>query len=318
MVTQAQNDVLKVAEGTDVTYNVGKPAETITFAFEANFKPAVAASADWITVGEPVAASADEGVVAYTLSIEVAANDGEPREGKVTIAHPENAELNLEVTIKQEGEEPLPEGAVRIPDANFRAKLLALGYIESDASEVCMPTQAGKDATTMDVNRSNITDLTGIEAFTNITSLVADGNTGITRLDLSHNSKITNLTLRRLTNLTYVNLGAINIAGWFELTALTSNELTVISTGTIGTFECNGSNIRKVDFSQCTGFNTVILAGWQSLEGEMDLHNCTNINKLTLNLCPKLQKLILPASRKDVMTYSPGGDVNPDLNVEYK
>ncbi len=318
VVTQAQNDVLKVAEGTDVTYNVGKPAETITFAFEANFKPAVAASADWITVGEPVAASADEGVVAYTLSIEVAANDGEPREGKVTIAHPENAELNLEVTIKQEGEEPLPEGAVRIPDANFRAKLLALGYIESDASEVCMPTQAGKDATTMDVNRSNITDLTGIEAFTNITSLVADGNTGITRLDLSHNSKITNLTLRRLTNLTYVNLGAINIAGWFELTALTSNELTVISTGTIGTFECNGSNIRKVDFSQCTGFNTVILTGWQSLEGEMDLHNCTNINKLTLNLCPKLQKLILPASRKDVTTYSPGGDVNPDLNVEYK
>ncbi len=121
-----------------------------------------------------------------------------------------------------------------------------------------------------------------------------------------------------MTNLTYVNLGAINIAGWFELTALTSNELTVISTGTIGTFECNGSNIRKVDFSQCTGFNTVILTGWQSLEGEMDLHNCTNINKLTLNLCPKLQKLILPASRKDVMTYSPGGDVNPDLNVEYK
>ncbi len=318
VVTQAQNDVLKVAEGTDVTYNVGKPAETIAFAFEANFKPAVAASADWITVGEPVAASAEEGVAAYKLSIEVAANDGEPREGKVTIAHPENAELNLEVTIKQDGEEPLPEGAVRIPDANFRAKLLALGYIESDASEVCKVLDDGTTIPMMNVSNSNIADLTGIEAFTNITSLVADGNTGITRLDLSHNSKITNLTLRRLTNLTYVNLGAINIAGWFELTALTSNELTVISTGTIGTFECNGSNIRKVDFSQCTGFNTVILTGWQSLEGEMDLHNCTNINKLTLNLCPKLQKLILPASRKDVMTYSPGGDVNPDLDVEYK
>ncbi|WP_304952131.1 BACON domain-containing protein [uncultured Alistipes sp.] len=319
VVTQAQNDVLKVAEGTDVTYNVGKPAETIAFAFEANFKPAVAASADWITVGEPVAASAEEGVVAYTLSIEVAANDGEPRNGTVTIAHPENNDVEaLVITIEQDGEEPLPEGAVRIPDANFRTKLLALGYIESADSEICKVLDDGTTIPMMNVSNSNIADLTGIEAFTNITSLVADGNTGITRLDLSHNSKITNLTLRRLTNLTYVNLGAINIAGWFELTALTSNELTVISTGTIGTFECNGSNIRKVDFSQCTGFNTVILTGWQSLEGEMDLHNCTNINKLTLNLCPKLQKLILPASRKDVMTYSPGGDVNPDLNVEYK
>lgn len=318
VVTQAQNDVLKVAEGTDVTYNVGKPAETIAFAFEANFKPTVAASADWITVGEPVAASADEGVVAYTLSIEVAANDGEPREGKVTIAHPENAELNLEVTIKQEGEEPLPEGAVRIPDANFRAKLLALGYIESDASEVCMPTQSGKDATTMDVNRSNITDLTGIEAFTNLTNLSIWGNTEITRLDLSKNTKISSLNINQLTKLTYVNLGAINIAGWFSLVNLTGSELTVISSGTFGTFECNGSNIRSADFSQCTGLVNVELKGWQNLEGTIDLRNCVNLNKLILNFCPKLQKLILPASREGVMTYSPGGDVNPDLNVEYK
>ncbi|WP_289730938.1 BACON domain-containing carbohydrate-binding protein [uncultured Alistipes sp.] len=318
VVTQAQNDVLKVAEGTDVTYNVGKPAETIAFAFEANFKPAVAASADWITVGEPVAASAEEGVAAYTLSIEVAANDGEPREGKVTIAHPENAELNLEVTIKQDGEEPLPEGAVRIPDANFRAKLLALGYIESDASEVCMPTQSGKDATTMDVNRSNITDLTGIEAFTNLTNLSIWGNTEITRLDLSKNTKISSLNINQLTKLTYVNLGAINIAGWFSLVNLTGSELTVISSGTFGTFECNGSNIRSADFSQCTGLVNVELKGWQNLEGTIDLSNCVNLNKLILNFCPKLQKLILPASREGVMTYSPGGDVNPDLNVEYK
>lgn len=318
VVTQAQNDVLEIAEGAALTYEVGKPAETIAFAFEANFKPAVAASADWITVGEPVAASAEEGVVAYTLSIEVAANDGEPREGKVTIAHAENAELNLEVTIKQDGEEPLPEGAVRIPDANFRAKLLELGYIESAASEVCMPTQSGKDATTMDVNRSNITDLTGIEAFTNLTNLSIWGNTEITRLDLSKNTKISSLNINQLTKLTYVNLGAINIAGWFSLVNLTGSELTVISSGTFGTFECNGSNIRSADFSQCTGLVNVELKGWQNLEGTIDLSNCLNLNKLILNFCPKLQKLILPASREGVMTYSPGGDVNPDLIVEYK
>ena len=328
VVTQAQNDVLKVAEGTDVTYNVGKPAETIAFAFEANFKPAVAASADWITVGEPVAASAEEGVAAYTLSIEVAANDGEPREGKVTIAHPENAELNLEVTIKQEGEEPLPEGAVRIPDANFRKALLKLNYIASDASEVCMLTDAGKNATEMNVSKNNlatlvgtgteIADLTGIEAFTNLTNLSIWGNTEITRLDLSKNTKISSLNINQLTKLTYVNLGAINIAGWFSLVNLTGSELTVISSGTFGTFECNGSNIRSADFSQCTGLVNVELKGWQNLEGTIDLRNCVNPNKLILNFCPKLQKLILPASREGVMTYSPGGDVNPDLIVEYK
>lgn len=319
VVTQAQNDVLEAAEGAELTYETGKPAETVTFGFKANFKPTVTASAEWITVGEPAAASTEEGVVAYTLSIEVAANDGAPREGTVTIAHAENSEVEpLEIAVKQDGEEPLPEGAVRIPDANFRAKLLALGYIESADKEVCMLTQTGKDATTLDVNRSNIADLTGVEAFANITNLSIWGNTEITRLDLSKNPKITNLNVNQLTKISYLNLGAINLSGWFTFTGLTGSELTVISTGKIGTFECNGSNIRSVDFSQCTGFVNVELKGWQSLEGTIDLSNCVNLNKLILNFCPKLQKLILPASRETEMTYSPGGDVNPDLVIEYK
>lgn len=318
VVKQAQNDVLEIAEGAELTYNVGKPAEQLTFSFKANFKPTVVASDDWITAGEPVAASAEEGVVDYTLSIGVAANDGAPREAKVTIAHADNAELKLEVAVKQDGEEPLPEGAVRIPDANFRAKLLELGYIESADNEVCMVLDDGAKNPTMNISKSNIADLTGIEAFVNITNLQVWGNTEITRLDLSKNTKITSLNVNLLSQITYLNLGAINLSGWFTFTGLTSSELTVISSGTIGTFECNGSDIRSVDFSQCTGFVNVELKGWQNLEGTIDLSNCVNMNKLILNYCPKLQKLILPASREGVMTYSPGGDVNPDLIVEYK
>lgn len=318
VVKQVQNDVLEAAEGAELTFEVGKPAETLSFSFKANFKPAVAASADWITVGEPVAASTEEGVVDYTLSIGVAANDGAPRKGTVTISHADDAELKLEVAVNQDGEVPLPEGSVRIPDANFRAKLFELGYIESADDEFCKLLDDGTTIPTMNVSKSDITDLTGIEAFVNITSLQVWGNTGITSLDLSKNTKITSLNINQLSKLTYVNLGSIDIAGWFSLVNLTGSELTVISSGTIGTFECNGSSIQSVDFSQCTGFVNVELKGWQNLEGTIDLSNCLNLNKLILNYCPKLQKLILPASRESVMTYSPGGEVNADLVVEYK
>lgn len=319
VVTQAQNDVLKVAEGTDVTYNVGKPAETIAFAFEANFKPAVAASADWITVGEPVAASAEEGVAAYTLSIEVAANDGEPREGKVTIAHPENAELNLEVTIKQDGEEPLPEGAVRIPDANFRAKLLALGYIESDASEVCMLTQVGKDATTMYVGNSQISDLTGIEAFANITDLRVFGNPGITRLDLSKNSKITGsaFMLTNMPNLTYINLGTIKFtSGWFEPKQLTGESLTVISDGDIQTFETSGS-MKTIDL-RGSGFKVVRLVGCNNLGPTVDLRNCPNITTVFVNLSKQIETIILPKAKEGEVSTSQGNDVHANLQFIYE
>lgn len=299
VVTQAQNDVLKVAEGATLTYEVGKPAETIAFAFEANFKPAVAASADWITVGEPVAASAEEGVVAYTLSIEVAANDGEPREGKVTIAHPENAELNLEVTIKQDGEEPLPEGAVRIPDANFRAKLLALGYIESDASEVCMLTQAGKDATEMNVSKSNISDLTGLEAFTNLTNLQVWGNTEITRLDLSKNPKITTLNVNLLTKLTYLNLGTLSLQ-WLDVKNLVVASLKVVYEGTMSDELGITGSMTTLDMSECTGSIKYLNLGNttnNNLSGILDLHMMKGLQKLNLNGCKSLTKVILP---KDV------------------
>ena len=56
-------------------------------------------------------------------------------------------------------------GIVYIPDANFKAKLIALGVDtntdgEIQFSEALVPT-------VLDVSNSNIADLTGIEAFTN-------------------------------------------------------------------------------------------------------------------------------------------------------
>lgn len=319
-VSQAQNDVLQVIEGAELSLSFDmEPAGSQEFSFVANFKPNVSADASWITVTEPVAESAEEGPVTYKMTISAEANDGAPRTGKVTVSADESKGLAaIEIAVAQDGETPLPEGAVRVPDANFRAKLLEQGYIESADNEVCFLTDSGKNATTMNVKQSNIADLTGIEAFPNLTAVQIWGNPAITRLDLSHNTKLTALVLTQLTNLSYVDLGAINISGWLSLTTLTSTELTVISTGTIGTFECNGNNMKTVDFSRCTGFETVTMTGWPNLEGTLDLHNCKNLQKLTLNKCPKLSKLILPASREGVMTYSPGGDVNPELEISYE
>lgn len=315
VVTQAQNDVLEVAEGAELTYETGKPAETVTFGFKANFKPTVTASAEWISVGEPVAASTEEGVVAYTLSIEVAANDGAPREGTVTIAHAENSEVEpLEIAVKQDGEEPLPDGAVRIPDANFRKALLKMNYIESADKEVCMLTQTGKGATEMNVSKNNlanlvgsgteITDLTGIEAFVNLTNLQVWGNAGITRLDLSKNPKITTLNVNLLTKLTYLNLGTMSLQ-WLDVKNLVVTSLKIVYEGTMSDELGITGSMTTLDMSECTGSikylnlanTTTDPTTSNKLSGTLDLHTIKGLQKLNLNGCKSLTKVILP---KDV------------------
>ncbi|WP_339889360.1 T9SS type A sorting domain-containing protein [uncultured Flavobacterium sp.] len=81
-------------------------------------------------------------------------------------------------------------GIVYIPDANFKAKLIALGVDtntdgEIQFSEALVPT-------VLDVSNSNIADLTGIEAFTNLSTLNCSIN-NLTTLNLSSNLILTSL-----------------------------------------------------------------------------------------------------------------------------
>ena len=63
---------------------------------------------------------------------------------------------------------------VNIPDANFKAKLIALG-VDSNTDGLIQNTEA-LAITNLNVLNSNIADLTGIEAFTNLSSLHCGSN----------------------------------------------------------------------------------------------------------------------------------------------
>lgn len=322
-VKQAQNNVLRIEEGAQTAFEVEKPGRQIEFSFEANFKPAVVvapeASQAWVTASEPTAASTDAGVVDYTVTLTVAANDGEPRNATVTLSDPGDPSLKIELSIAQDGETPLQEGWARIPDAAFRSKLLSLGYIVSADQEECELTDAGKSATSLNLMSAGISDISGIEAFTELTSLILAGNPNITHIDLSKLTKITSLNVMQLNRITYLNIGNATLSAWFSLTSLASSELTLVGTGSFtNTFECNGA-MQRIDFSQFTGsFNKITMCGLQNLTGTLDLHNCKSISgKVTLNICPKLEKLILPKDFNPA-NLSLGGDANPALEVVYE
>src|SRR5687767_13996548 len=79
---------------------------------------------------------------------------------------------------------------VNIPDANFKAALVANGAINTNGDSEIQVSEASAFTGTMRVSNKNINDLTGIEAFTNLTALWCDNN-NLTSLDISANTALT-------------------------------------------------------------------------------------------------------------------------------
>jgi Leucine-rich repeat (LRR) protein len=155
---------------------------------------------------------------------------------------------------------------VNIPDANFKAKLIQLGVDanadgEIQVSEALIPTN-------IDVSSSNISDLTGISAFTNLTNLYCNDNTitSINASSLTHlvglacyNNQLTNLNvtgLNQLYNLYCSNnlLTSLDVSGLTNLYYLYcfQNQLTTLNvTGLplLDTIHCYSNQLTSLTLS---------------------------------------------------------------------
>ena len=164
-----------------------------------------------------------------------------------------------------------------IPDANFERKLIALGYDSGEIDGVVY-TDNISSITSLDVSNDfntpdndKISDLTGIEAFTSLTSLSCHFNQ-LTSLDVSTNTglfflscysnQLTSLNVSSNTGLTslycYSNqLTSLNVTANTALTSLScgSNQLTTlnVSANTTLTFlSCSGNSLASLDVSANT------------------------------------------------------------------
>ena len=91
-----------------------------------------------------------------------------------------------------------------IPDDNFEQALIDLGY--DDVLDDSVLTASISDLTYLDVSGRNIIDLTGIEDFSNLSTLNAYNNQ-LTSIDVSNNPLLNqlNITSNQLTSLEISN-----------------------------------------------------------------------------------------------------------------
>ncbi len=97
-----------------------------------------------------------------------------------------------------------------IPDASFEDKLIALG-IDSDGKNGVVLNSSISTLTSLDVSNSSIIDLTGIQAFTSLTTLNVSNNL-LKALDLSKNAALTTLNCLNNATLSCIQVADVAVA----------------------------------------------------------------------------------------------------------
>lgn len=182
-----------------------------------------------------------------------------------------------------------------IPDANFEQALVNQG-IDSDGmiNGSILNSDAGS-VTTLSIDNANINDLTGIAAFTALTSLSCNEN-NLTALDVSTNvnlqflwcarNNLSSLDLSANTNLLNLSasenqLSSLNINGLALLRELyvTDNNLTGINTSTNPALEdyyCSSNQMTSIDIANNPSIQELYIWGNQ-LNGTLDI---SSLNQL--------------------------------------
>ncbi|AXG73183.1 T9SS C-terminal target domain-containing protein [Flavobacterium arcticum] len=189
---------------------------------------------------------------------------------------------------------------VNIPDVNFKNKLVNAAvatpnaYTAQDANGDYMVVDINSDGEIQEseaqavyrlrLNNSNITDLTGIQYFTNLTHLKADNNNNLTLLDISNMTNLLDV------NVQYCGLTSLDVTGCSNLEKLECgvNQLTSLDLSGASSLEfltCSNNQLTSIDFSpvNLTYFyasdNPLIivdLSAQSNLQG-FSLYNCTDL-----------------------------------------
>lgn len=186
---------------------------------------------------------------------------------------------------------------VNIPDANFKTALVANPAINTNNDTEIQLTEAQAFTGTINVNIKNITDLTGIEAFTALTVLHCNYNQ-LTTLNISANTALTILDCQ------FNQLTALDISTNTALEQLycRNNQLTALNTSTntaLTYLSCYNNQITTLDIST----NTDLVTLWCSYNQltALNLSNntalatvkCQNNQLTTLNLSVNTALIVL-------------------------
>jgi len=178
---------------------------------------------------------------------------------------------------------------VVIPDSIFKSLLVGNTSVNTNGDSEIQLSEAEAFRTTLYVGSKNIEDLTGIEAFTNLTGLSCYGNK-LTSLDVSKNTKL--VTLR-----CYINqLDTIDVSHNLALESLV----------------CHRNSIKNIDVSKNTKLKELTISSLNITS--LDLSNNPDLEELDCSFT-KLTSLNIPFPDKLKMLDFSGLDSLSEMDL---
>lgn len=175
-----------------------------------------------------------------------------------------------------------PDELVEIPDSAFLKALISEGVDENGDGQISY--DEAETVISLDIPSSNISDITGIEAFVNLDSLVLRMNP-ISTPDVSKNSMLKYLDVSgcELTSIDIsknVELEYLNCAGDMAL----DNYLSVLDVSNIiklESLDCSGNEITALDISNNISLKTLICG--RNMIQSLDVYSNTELTRLICN-----------------------------------
>jgi len=137
---------------------------------------------------------------------------------------------------------------VNIPDANFKASLVGNTAINTNGDTEIQCYEANAFAGYMSIYGQGVADLTGIEAFVNMTNLDA-GSNDLTAVDLSQNTKLTMIYLDH-NQLTSLGVSTLADLQFLNCTYNDLSTLDVTNNAALLNLDCSNNNLSTLDVSQ--------------------------------------------------------------------
>ena len=163
---------------------------------------------------------------------------------------------------------------VNIPDANFKAALVANSAINTNADAEIQCFEASAYTGKIDVNSLSVSDLTGIEAFTSLKTLFCNINT-LTNLNLSANTALDTLVCNnnQLTSLDLTSCASLKYV-YCAINSLTN--INASANPALDYLNCAFNSLTSLDVSN-NPILTYLSCGYNSLTN-LNVKNGNNVN----------------------------------------
>jgi len=170
--------------------------------------------------------------------------------------------------------------AISFPDANFKQGLLnIMPAIDTNSDDIIQDCEARMFTGTLDVSNLGLTDLTGIEAFTNIIGIDCSNN-NLTSLDLRYNIKLTSIAASGNSG-----LASITLPGGYNVAVGNKNKSHKISAtnSVLTTLDLHNDALTTLDLHSYSGLSTLDVSNNNLTSLNIQNGNNSNITATNFN-----------------------------------